>query len=341
MTPNEIISGLLAIARAAHTLQSGIDYEGAMNVRASRDDADKLEAAIDALGTLPGDGDPITRATTALQSFIESTGGSIAVPRDVIAAAGHRRTNPPQDGYAANTIYVVATDSEAKPVIYGSRSTFTPHEDYHVMEAALDFEQAKRLRGQEIQPFKIGQLWMTTIEPVQISHDFYSHRNTWRAAVQRCIDDAPPRTEDTDDKAYWERELKAFDRTFSSLPEERSNGLRLYIPDTVRDRLLAETTIAAQKIVGDAELIANLRECCGFVENGTSEPVTICQDDATREWGLYVGAQSNFAQRRRYHATSFHQVIRVAHAAERQDHEPHAETISHFDHSGDLPPVRK
>lgn len=321
MTPNEIISGLLAIARAAHHLVERADLK-AMSLGAG--DLEVLCRAVADLDKLPGtdDADGVTRAAAALQSFIESTGGNVAVPRDVIAdASPRRRVDPPFDRYAPNTIYHVATDSEGKPVIYGSHSTSAPHEDTHIMEAALEFEQAKRLRGVEVQPHKVGHLWMTTFEPFTISHDFYTHRHTWRAAIQRCIDSAAPTTADSDDKAYWERELKAFERTFDTLPQNSTQMLRLYIPEVIRDRLIAETTIAARKIVGDADLLRQMRECCGFVENGTSEPVTICQDDATKEWGITVGAQSDFSKRRRYHSTSFHQVIRVAYAAERQDHD--------------------
>ena len=36
--------------------------------------------------------------------------------------------------------------------------------------------------------------------------------------------------------------------------------------------------------------IEGLRRLCGYVENGTGDSVTICQDDATREWVIRVGS---------------------------------------------------
>jgi hypothetical protein len=156
-----------------------------------------------------------------------------------------------ETGYSANTMYIVATDSNGQRAVTSSRSTFTPQLDYSIMEAALDFEQAKRLRNVEIQPHKVGELWMTTIKP-----------------------------------------LTAPDHT----------------------ALLADSTTKAARIINDAELLAKLRQICGYVENGSDESVTIVQDDATREWALYVGTNSAIlkTKRRAYSASSFHQVIAVA-----------------------------
>lgn len=39
-----------------------------------------------------------------------------------------------------------------------------------------------------------------------------------------------------------------------------------------------------------AERITGLRRLCGYVENGSDTPVSIFQDDATREWFVRVGA---------------------------------------------------
>ena len=39
----------------------------------------------------------------------------------------------------------------------------------------------------------------------------------------------------------------------------------------------------------DAELLEGLRNLCGFVEDGSSEAVTIAQDDATKDWIVRVG----------------------------------------------------
>jgi hypothetical protein len=78
-----------------------------------------------------------------------------------------------------------------------------------------------------------------------------------------------------------------------------------------RDKLLADTASEAHKIWNDAELLASLRRLCGYVENGSSEPIGISQDDATNEWVLRVGPAMS-PRARHFHARSFHQVIRLA-----------------------------
>ena len=78
-----------------------------------------------------------------------------------------------------------------------------------------------------------------------------------------------------------------------------------------RDKLLADTANEAHKIWNDAELLASLRRLCGYVENGSSEPIGISQDDATNEWVLRIGPAMT-TRARHFHARSFHQVIRIA-----------------------------
>lgn len=110
----------------------------------------------------------------------------------------------------------------------------------------------------------------------------------------------------------------------------------------LRDAFIAESIIAAQRFVNDADLLDKLRRMCGYVENGSSEYITIGQDDATTEWGLQVGdshARST-GKARRYSGTSFHRVIFVAAEKELAAEEPQADMIPHFDHKGDLPPVK-
>lgn len=82
----------------------------------------------------------------------------------------------------------------------------------------------------------------------------------------------------------------------------------------LRDAFLAESIIGAQKVVNDADLLDQLRQVCGYVENGSSEYVTIGQDDATREWTISIGDSyaRNMGKARRYNGTSFHQAIRNA-----------------------------
>jgi hypothetical protein len=65
-----------------------------------------------------------------------------------------------------------------------------------------------------------------------------------------------------------------------------------------------------------------LRECCGYVENGTPQIVSIEQDDATRWWCVSVEFSK---ERRNYSAFSLKEAIEKAYEAEHQ-----------FDDNGDL-----
>jgi thymidine kinase len=103
----------------------------------------------------------------------------------------------------------------------------------------------------------------------------------------------------------------------------------------LRDAFIAENIIAAQKIVNDADLLEQLRQVCGYVENGSSQYVTIGQDDATREWGINVGTDHRMEKRRHYSGTSFHQAIRAAAAKEIEVEEPQA--IGYANQDADLP----
>ena len=46
---------------------------------------------------------------------------------------------------------------------------------------------------------------------------------------------------------------------------------------------------ASRKQETDAALLKHLQAALGYVANGTSQSVTIFQDDATREWVLMAG----------------------------------------------------
>lgn len=43
------------------------------------------------------------------------------------------------------------------------------------------------------------------------------------------------------------------------------------------------------------EILAQLRQLCGYVENGTDTVVSVFQDDATKSWTVKVGKQSYIA----------------------------------------------
>jgi hypothetical protein len=50
-----------------------------------------------------------------------------------------------------------------------------------------------------------------------IPANFTTHRSAWRKAIELAIENAKSGSVDEDDKAYWEHELAAFDRSFSRL----------------------------------------------------------------------------------------------------------------------------
>jgi hypothetical protein len=38
----------------------------------------------------------------------------------------------------------------------------------------------------------------------------------------------------------------------------------------------------------DATLLTHIRQMCGYVENGSGQSIKIGQDDATRDWSVYI-----------------------------------------------------
>lgn len=76
----------------------------------------------------------------------------------------------------------------------------------------------------------------------------------------------------------------------------------------------------------ESELFHKLRQCCGFIENGSAEPLTISQDDATGGWSIRIGTERiastvplKMHKPRSYHAAGFHEVIDMAYAVEKQE----------------------
>lgn len=77
----------------------------------------------------------------------------------------------------------------------------------------------------------------------------------------------------------------------------------------------------SSNIERDAATLNKLRACCGYIENGSGEYLTIGQDDATRGWGIRIG--DSLARKegrdRSYHADGFYEVIDTAYRAEKQE----------------------
>lgn len=55
--------------------------------------------------------------------------------------------------------------------------------------------------------------------PSQVHDDFLTHRQSWRAMLKRCVNTAQVALVEgeTDDRAYYEHELAAFDRAYARL----------------------------------------------------------------------------------------------------------------------------
>lgn len=62
---------------------------------------------------------------------------------------------------------------------------------------------------------------------MMIPDDFFTHKHSWRAALEFARDNSAFKTEDSDDRAYWEHELRAFDRAYAEL-EAQCPSFSLY-----------------------------------------------------------------------------------------------------------------
>lgn len=95
-----------------------------------------------------------------------------------------------------------------------------------------------------------------------------------------------------------------------------------------REQVAADEIAEAKQrqVERDAESFRKLRECCGFVENGSEQTVRIFQDDATRGWIVKCGDERiissvppMYSKPRSYHAGSLNEAIDMAYAVEKQE----------------------
>lgn len=64
----------------------------------------------------------------------------------------------------------------------------------------------------------------------------------------------------------------------------------------------------------------NLRICCGYVENDSSQAVTVSQDDATKSWTVRCGNGGKFeSPQRTYHDADLSRALAAAAEGEKQD----------------------
>ncbi len=66
-------------------------------------------------------------------------------------------------------------------------------------------------------PKYLARLQVRRREEPSVPEDFVTHRDAWRSAIVAMRDTAEPRTEDTDERGYWEHELRAFDRAYAEM----------------------------------------------------------------------------------------------------------------------------
>lgn len=64
-------------------------------------------------------------------------------------------------------------------------------------------------------------------------------------------------------------------------------------------------------LIRNAEAYRHLRTALGHVEDGSSQAVSICQDDATGDWGLRCGL-GEFLQRRQFSSATLHGALAQA-----------------------------
>lgn len=235
--PNAIIATLLDIAQAAYVLAHS----------PSKETADNLKARVDDLEMLPQYcNNPVNgpaRARHYLQSFLESGASLATAEEDDVARLMQRRTPK----FAMPTL-VVTCDSwsseekanlmrvleqmKSKPLQAGE--FFTASAD--VQRDAIGFEVTQEWKAPttlRIQPEFTPTAEFPASGP--ISHDFYTHRDSWRDIIVKCIeqtkggrtiDHARDLSHIDADTSYLEHELRAFDRAFGTLPPELPASLK-------------------------------------------------------------------------------------------------------------------
>ena len=232
MQPNTIIAALLDIASAA------FNYTHAAKGEPASEAKQVLRERVDTLDPLVGQfirsqKNPPECAREILQSFLEGEG-------DVIDLIEKRtRAFPPMtlridmtpeqeaemkrvfEQYASKPLqageFIEGVNAQTIPV-----SALTGAVD--VQRDGIQFE----FEPQEWKAPATGPGFTPTAEfPTSgpIHHDFYTHRDAWRALIGRALIARSEKAEG-DDGSYGEHELRAFDRAFDSLPPQHERRLR-------------------------------------------------------------------------------------------------------------------
>jgi len=66
--------------------------------------------------------------------------------------------------------------------------------------------------------------------------DFTTHRASWRKAIEQARDYAPLDDGESNDRLYWDHELKAFDKAFDALAASQSDEAALKAREALRAR---------------------------------------------------------------------------------------------------------
>lgn len=218
--PNTIIAALLDIASVAYAVAHSGKVGPSAYAAVDADDLDKLETSLAVLELLPqievdGHLTGPARARKHLESFLE--GGDVI---DLI----EKRTR----AFPKMTITLAGTPEQQEAL----KDMLREHRSQPLMAVAAADTQVGciEFEPQEWKAPTTGPGFTPTREfPASgpISHDFYTHRNSWRDIIVKCIehtkagrvfDESLDRMGIDADTSYLEHELRAFDRAFDSLP---------------------------------------------------------------------------------------------------------------------------
>jgi hypothetical protein len=90
--------------------------------------------------------------------------------------------------------------------------------------AEIDYATASSIDNEYVysvrstQKLQIGTKLYARLVASTMPHDFFSHENTWRQALERLIELEPESHQpDMDERGFWKHELYAFNRAYKEL----------------------------------------------------------------------------------------------------------------------------
>lgn len=220
-SPNKIIAALLDITSAAYNLAQGERHTGRALTEVSADQLETLNTKLALLDPLMAEvvatqANPPACARELLRSFLvgQYIVGSLDRTEDIESLAQKRtRHFPPMVVSVTNLSAEQKNELLEHFNLMKKTLALTPL----ISGDAIGFEVSQEWKGPaklHIEREFVPSAEFPTSGP--IPHDFYSHRTTWRGMLEAAIALAPT----NDDQAFMQRELRAFDRAFVSLPPE-------------------------------------------------------------------------------------------------------------------------